>query len=82
MSSWFREAATSPATGRLSSSRLIALVAGLTLSFSTALLSVGSFWHPDMISAVMALGPTLGALAGVNYAANRMTGGSVKNDAK
>lgn len=71
---WFREAASSPVTNRLSSSRLIALVAGLTLSFSTALLSIGSFWRPEMISAVVALGPTLGLLAGANYVTNRLSG--------
>lgn len=70
---WLREAINSPATGKASSSRVSALVAGLSLSFSTVFLGVASFFKPELVSAVMALGPSLAALAGANYVSNRMT---------
>lgn len=56
---------------RLSSARAIALMAGSTLSCSTVLLTIGSFWHAAMLDTLSAFGPTLGLLAGANYAANR-----------
>ena len=58
-------------TGHLSSARVIALASGSTLCFSTVLMSVGSFWHPEMLPVVMALGPSLAGMATIGYAANR-----------
>jgi len=72
--SWLREAASSPHTGKLSSSRLIALAAGFSISFSIVFLSLASYFRPELVSAVMALGPSLAAMAGGGYVANRMTG--------
>ena len=60
---WFVEAVQSPASGWASSSRIISLVAGLTLSFSTALLTIGSFWHVEMLPTLMAFAPSLAGLA-------------------
>lgn len=68
---WFREAASNPA-GHLSSSRVIALVAGLSLSFSTVFLSIASFFKPELVSAVMALGPSLAGMAGAGYVTTKM----------
>ena len=70
---WFVEAVQSPASGWASSSRIISLVAGLTLSFSTALLTIGSFWHVEMLPTLMAFAPSLAGLAGANYVTNRLT---------
>ena len=72
---WLREAALSPHTGRLSSSLLIALVAGFSISFSTVFLSIASFFKPELVGAVMALGPSLAALAGSGYVTNKLTSG-------
>ena len=58
-------------TGNLSSARAIALASGSTLCFSTVLMSVGSFWHPEMLPVVMALGTSLAGMATIGYAANR-----------
>ncbi len=70
---WFREAASSPVTNRLSSSRIIALVAGLTLSFATLFLTVASFFRVELVTPLTAFGTTLGVLAGSNYVTNRIT---------
>jgi hypothetical protein len=67
---WLAQLA-SDKSGHLSSSRAIALGAGLTLCFSTALLTVGSFWNPEMLPTLTAFGPSLAGLAGANYAMNR-----------
>ena len=58
-------------SNRLSSARIIALLAGLTLSFSTVLLTIGSFWHSEMLATLAAFGPSLAGLAAMNYVANR-----------
>jgi hypothetical protein len=67
---WLTQLA-SDKSGHLSSSRAIALGAGLTLCFSTALLTVGSFWHPEMLPTLMAFGPSLAGLAAMNYGVQR-----------
>ena len=67
---WLREL-SSDKSGHLSSSRAIALGAGLTLCCSTILLTVGSFWRPEMLPTLTAFGPSLAGLAGANYAMNR-----------
>ena len=67
---WLAQLA-SDKSGHLSSSRAIALAAGLTLCFSTALLTVGSFWHPEMLPTLMAVGPSLAGLAAMNYGVQR-----------
>lgn len=77
---WFREAASSPITNQLSSSRIIAMTAGLSLSFSTVFLSIASFFKPELVSAVMALGPSLAGMAGAGYVSNRMTSGKEKTE--
>ena len=67
---WLRELIQDD-TGHLSSARAIALAAGWTMCFSTALLSIGAFWHPEMLPTLMALGPSLAGMATIGYAANR-----------
>ena len=67
---WLTQLA-SDKSGHLSSSRAIALGAGLTLCFSTALLTGGSFWRPEMLPTLMAFGPSLAGLAGLNYGMQR-----------
>ena len=67
-------------SSRLSSSRAIALMAGTTLSFSTVLLTVGSFWRPEMLATLTAFGPSLAGLAGMNYVANRWATKEAKSE--
>ncbi len=75
---WLRELVSENKTGRLSSARAISLAAGWTLSFSTVLLTIGAFWHPEMLSTLMAFGPSLAGLAATNYGMQLWSG--TKND--
>jgi len=68
--SWLRELLEGQ-NNLLSSARAIALMAGSTLSFSTVLLTIGSFWHSEMLATLTAFGPSLAGLAGMNYVMNR-----------
>ena len=77
---YLKEAAKCDRTGNASSSRVISLVAGLTLSLTTVVLTLGSFWHPEMLNTLTAFGPSLAALAGANYVTNRLTTGKAKTD--
>ncbi len=65
---------------RLSSTRVIALMAGSTLCFSTAVLTVGSFWHPEMLPVLSAIGPSLAGMATASYMMNRWATKEVKNE--
>ena len=71
--SWFKEAAASPVTGKYSSSRVIALVAGLTLSICTLVLTPLAFFRPELITPLTTFGTVLGALAGSGYVTNKLT---------
>jgi hypothetical protein len=73
MTNFWREAACDD-SNRVSSSRIISLVAGLTLSIATLVLTFGSFWYPVMLSTLSVFGPFLATLAGTNYVANKMNG--------
>jgi len=76
---WLSEAASNP-KGQISSSRVINLAAGFSLSLSNALLTIGSFWHIEMLATLSVLAPTLGALAGGSYMMNRWTAKDGKNE--
>ena len=78
--SFWREAACDNDTNRVSSARVISLVAGLTLSFSTALLTIGSFWHHEMLPTLMAFGPALAGLAAMNYGIQKWANGKKGNE--
>lgn len=80
MKNIIKEAASCDVTNRVSSSRIISLVAGLTLSIATLLLTVGSFWHVEMLSTLTAFGPSLAALAGANYVTQKIMTGKAKTD--
>ena len=68
-----KDAASSPATGKLSSSRLIALVAGLTLSICTLVLTPLAYLKPELVTPLTVFGTALAGLAGSNYVTNRLT---------
>lgn len=76
---WLREL-SSDKNGHLSSSRAIALMAGSALSISTSLLTVGSFFHPEMLPTLTAFGPSLAGLAGLNYGMNRWATKETKSE--
>lgn len=71
--SWFIEAASNSHTGKLSSHRVLALVAGFTLSGCTLFLSVASFFEPQLITPLTLFGTTLGGMAGAGYVTNKIT---------
>lgn len=77
---WLIESTLDNRTGRLSSTRITALAAGLTLSFCTAFLSVASYFKPELLVAVMALGPSLAGLAAMNYGVQRWANKGEKNE--
>ena len=79
MTNFWREAACDDITNRVSSSRVISLAAGLTLSIATLALTAGSFWFPAMLGTLTAFGPSLAGLAAMNYGINKWTSGA-KND--
>lgn len=74
MGHWFREAASNANTGLMSSSRLIAIISGFTLSLCTVLLTIGSFWHAEMLPVLMAIAPSLAGMSGLGYAVNKWAG--------
>lgn len=78
---WLNDAITSPNTGKASSSRVIALAAGLTLSFCTLVLTPLAFLKPELITPLTAFGTALAGLAGSGYVTNKiMSGKEPKND--
>jgi hypothetical protein len=77
MRSWhttLHEAISDNSTGRASSTRIIMLVAGVTLSFCTILLTAGSFWRIELVPALTVFGSALATMAGGGYIAARVTG--------
>ena len=80
MIDFLREAACDNDSGRVSSARVISLIAGSTLSVSTLVLTFGSFWFPAMLSTLTAFGPSLAALAAGNYMTQKIMAGK-KTDA-
>lgn len=77
---WLREAAESPVTNRISSSRVIALVAGLTLSACTLVLTPLAFLKPELVTPLTVFGTALAGLAGSGYVTNRLTSGQEKKN--
>lgn len=75
---WLREAANSPVTGQTSSSRVIALAAGFTLSFTTVVLTLLVYWRTELITPLTACVTVLGAMSGAGYVTNRLTAGTEK----
>lgn len=76
---WLREAVSNP-SGRVSSSRLVALVAGLTLSLCTLLLVPLAYSEPQLVSALTVFGGALAGMAGANYVTNRLTAKKVHDE--
>jgi hypothetical protein len=75
---WLREASNSPVTGQTSSSRVIALAAGLTLSVSTLALTGMVWWRPELITPLTVFGGALATMGGSSYVANKIMSGPEK----
>lgn len=69
---WLREAVSNPA-GRVSSSRITALVAGLTLAICTLVLTPLAFLEPQLVAPLTLFGTALAGMAGANYVTNKLT---------
>jgi len=67
---WLKQL-VSDKSGHLSSTRASALLAASSLCFSIVLLTIGSFWHREMLDTVAVLAPSVATLATVSYAMNR-----------
>jgi hypothetical protein len=74
-SEWLHEAAQSPITNRVSSSRVIALVAALTLSFCTVVMTFGMFSEPEFALPLTTAIGLLGAMGGAGYMTNKIMNG-------
>ena len=65
-------------TGLASSTRIIMMLSGVTLSFCTLLLTAGSFYRIELVPALTVFGSALATMAGGGYIAGRLT--EKKND--
>ena len=65
-------------SGLPSSTRIAVLVASLTLSFSTIVLTFAVLWKVDLVPALSVVGGALGGMAGVSYTAQRAWSGKSK----
>jgi hypothetical protein len=79
-SAFIKEAACDNDTNRASSARVIALIAGVTLSLSTLWLTVAVFWRVELVTPLTTFGTALAGLAGANYIAQKITNGKKGND--
>ena len=73
-----REAIRDNKSGLASSSRIVALLSGVTLSVCTILLTVLAFFKIELVPALTVFGGALAAQAGSGYVATKMT--EKKND--
>jgi hypothetical protein len=74
------EAIRSPKSNMVSSSRVIAMAAGFSLSLAVLMMTVGLFFSPDFVTPLTATTPFLAAMAGTGYAVNKLS--NDKADAK
>lgn len=70
---WISEATSDDESGRTSSTRIAVLIATITLSISTLVLTFGVFWNPDLVPALSVVGGGLAGTSGASYVANRFS---------
>lgn len=70
--SWLREAINDSKTGQASSKRIIALIAALSMSFATVILSVAAVAGQDVANALFAVTGPLALLGGANYVGGKL----------
>lgn len=64
---WLREAVSDGRSGRVSTKRIVMLVAGLSMSIGTLALVTAVFAGHDVSGPLVAFGTSLSALAGAGY---------------
>ncbi len=64
---WLREAISDSGTGKVSSKRVAALMAALSMSFATVILCVAAVVGQDVSNALFAVTGPLALLGGANY---------------
>lgn len=68
---WLRELLSDNKTGLLSSVRTVMFFSGMSLSFSTVVLTLIAYWRPEAINAIVMLAPSLAAMSGAGYVAQK-----------
>lgn len=58
-------------SGAVSATRIVMLMAGATLSLTTLILTIGSFWQIELVPALSVIGGGLAGVAGGSYVAGR-----------
>jgi hypothetical protein len=71
---WLREMLSDGRTNTLSSTRVVATLAGVTLSLSTLFLTVASFWRIELVPALTVFGGSLAGMAAGNYMTQKIAG--------
>jgi F420-0:gamma-glutamyl ligase-like protein len=79
---WLMEAVCNDVTGRVSSSRVVAMIAGTTLSVCTLVLTPLAYFRPELVTPLTTFGTVLGALAGSGYVTTKIMSGPVKTSRK
>ena len=64
---WLREAVTDGKSQGISSSRIVLLVSGLTLSVCTLILTVAAIWQQALVPALTVFGGSLATMSGAGY---------------
>jgi ABC-type spermidine/putrescine transport system permease subunit II len=70
---WIEQACQDDETKRYSSTRISVLLAVVTLSLCTVILTIGSFWLVDLVPALTVFGGGLAGMSGGSYMANRFS---------
>ena len=75
---WLKEAVSDNKTGRVSSSRIVMLISGVTLCLSTLWLTVAAYWRIELVPALTVFGGSLATMAGAGYVSRTIA--EKKND--
>ena len=71
---WFIESIQSPHTGKASSSRFVAVVAGMTLSACCLFMTFGLFFKDVFAMPLAVTTPLLATMAGAGYMTSKIAG--------
>ena len=69
-----REMLSDSKTKALSSVRTVMFFSGMSLCFSTIVLTLIAYWRPEAINALVMLAPSLAGMSGIGYAAQKWAG--------
>lgn len=71
---WMRELISDNRTKALSSVRVVMFFSGMSLCFSTIVLTLIAYWRPEAINAIVMLAPSLAAMSGAGYVSQKWAG--------